>query len=280
MLAAAQAGTLSSAIALTVVARGRQDLALLLTIVSNTATAVLTPLVLELTVGRVVELPIGDMMQRMALVVIAPVVPGSSRAALVHRGATARSRRRPHRAPTHHLGVRVLRIRRGVAAPGDRHRAHPALLGRLSRPARRSPRCHVVVRSRAPPRSRIAERVGLLRVAKDAAERHLSVGTILSREPLRCGANRALPRRPARHRHADRAVVGGFGRNRNRSRTRGRIRPGSGGLFPPTGNSPRNPPAERTSSSAEFPSGGAPALHPPGTWFCSFTEWAPTVPDR
>jgi sodium/bile acid cotransporter 7 len=76
MLAAAQAGTLASAIALTVVARGDQELALFLTLVSNALTALLTPLILELSVGAVVELPVAEMMGRLALVVLLPVALG------------------------------------------------------------------------------------------------------------------------------------------------------------------------------------------------------------
>jgi len=76
MIAAAQAGTLASALALTAVARGDQELALVLTVLSNALTALLTPLALELSIGRQVEFPLAEMMARMALVVLLPVVAG------------------------------------------------------------------------------------------------------------------------------------------------------------------------------------------------------------
>jgi sodium/bile acid cotransporter 7 len=76
MIAAAQAGTLASAIALTLMARGDQELALVLTVVSNALTSLLTPLVLKFSVGAVVAFPLGDMMLRMTLVVVLPVILG------------------------------------------------------------------------------------------------------------------------------------------------------------------------------------------------------------
>jgi sodium/bile acid cotransporter 7 len=90
MIAASQATTLASAIALTTVARGDQELALVLTVASNAATMVLTPLVLRLTLGGETSFQIGAMMQRMALIIILPVGLGQvARAflwsALAHR---------------------------------------------------------------------------------------------------------------------------------------------------------------------------------------------------
>jgi sodium/bile acid cotransporter 7 len=76
MISAAQAGTLASALALTAVARGDQELALVLTVLSNALTAVLTPLVLRLSIGEEVSFPVVEMMGRMSLVVIAPVILG------------------------------------------------------------------------------------------------------------------------------------------------------------------------------------------------------------
>ncbi len=76
MISAAQAGTLASALALTVVARGDQELALVLTVLSNALTVVATPLVLELSVGREVAFSGLEMAGRMALVVLLPVVVG------------------------------------------------------------------------------------------------------------------------------------------------------------------------------------------------------------
>ena len=76
MLMAAQAGTLASALALTLVARGDSALALVLTIASNVLTVIFTPLVLKLTIGVTVEFDVQEMMHRMALAVLAPVVAG------------------------------------------------------------------------------------------------------------------------------------------------------------------------------------------------------------
>jgi sodium/bile acid cotransporter 7 len=76
MIAASQAGTLASAIAFTIVAGGDKELAVILTVLSNALACVLTPLVLVLTVGTVVRLPLGAMMEQMALVVLAPVALG------------------------------------------------------------------------------------------------------------------------------------------------------------------------------------------------------------
>jgi len=76
MILAAQAGTLASALALTVVARGNQELALILTVISNSLTAVLTPLILKLSVGAEVVFPLGAMILHMALFVLLPVLVG------------------------------------------------------------------------------------------------------------------------------------------------------------------------------------------------------------
>ncbi|MEM7230530.1 MAG: bile acid:sodium symporter [Planctomycetota bacterium] len=76
MIAAAQSGTLASSIALTNVARGNQELALVLTVASSALTAFLTPLVLEISLGAVVALPLANMVQRMVYVVLVPVIVG------------------------------------------------------------------------------------------------------------------------------------------------------------------------------------------------------------
>ncbi len=76
MIAAAQAGTLATAIVLTGMADGDQELALVLTFTTNLLSAILTPLVLRLSVGTVVAMPVGDMMVRMFLVAVLPVVLG------------------------------------------------------------------------------------------------------------------------------------------------------------------------------------------------------------
>jgi solute carrier family 10 (sodium/bile acid cotransporter), member 7 len=74
MIVGAQAGTIASAPALTLVAGGNQALALLITLTTNLMTALATPLVLRVTVGRVVSFPIGRMMLEETLVVLLPVV--------------------------------------------------------------------------------------------------------------------------------------------------------------------------------------------------------------
>ena len=76
MILAAQAGTLASALAMTSIARGNQELALLLTVLSSILTAVLTPLVLELSLGEIVEVPFGRIMLRITWVVVLPVFAG------------------------------------------------------------------------------------------------------------------------------------------------------------------------------------------------------------
>ena len=76
MIAAAQASTIASAPALTMIAGGHQGLALLLTLSSNVLTVVLTPLVLEVSLGAIVAFPMAEMMARMVRVVLLPVVAG------------------------------------------------------------------------------------------------------------------------------------------------------------------------------------------------------------
>lgn len=81
MIVAAQAGTIASAPALTLVAGGNQGLALLITLSTNLMTSFVTPLLLRFTVGTVVSFPIGRMMLEDATVVLLPVVV----AQVVHR---------------------------------------------------------------------------------------------------------------------------------------------------------------------------------------------------
>jgi sodium/bile acid cotransporter 7 len=88
MIVAAQAGTIASAPALTLVAGGNQALALLITLSTNLLTSLLTPLILRLTVGTVVAFPVGQMMREDALVVLLPVVAGQ----IVHRLGWSRIR--------------------------------------------------------------------------------------------------------------------------------------------------------------------------------------------
>jgi sodium/bile acid cotransporter 7 len=76
MILAAQAGTLASALALTMVSRGDQELALVLTILSNSLTVLLTPFILNLSVGAEVSFEVGEMVLEMAKFVLLPVALG------------------------------------------------------------------------------------------------------------------------------------------------------------------------------------------------------------
>ena len=76
MILAAQAGTLASALAMTAIARGNQELALLATVLSSILAAILTPLVLELSLGEIVEVPFAGILLRMLLIVVLPVFLG------------------------------------------------------------------------------------------------------------------------------------------------------------------------------------------------------------
>ena len=76
MIMAAQAGSLASAIALTLMAGGNRELALICTLISNGLTVLLTPFVLELSIGTKVNFPIADMIARMTMVILLPVAMG------------------------------------------------------------------------------------------------------------------------------------------------------------------------------------------------------------
>ena len=76
MIMAAQASSLASALALTVLSRGNQELALIFTLLSSSLTVVLTPLVLQLSIGSSVSFPLDQMILKMLLVVVLPVVLG------------------------------------------------------------------------------------------------------------------------------------------------------------------------------------------------------------
>jgi len=76
MIVAAQATTIASAPALTLVAGGDQALALSITLASNLATSFVTPTILRFTVGTLVAFPIGRMIREDAIVVLTPVVAG------------------------------------------------------------------------------------------------------------------------------------------------------------------------------------------------------------
>ena len=76
MLMSAQAGSLASAVAMTMLARADTELALILTLVTNLLTALLTPWVLDFSIGTDVKFPVTEMMSRMILVMLLPVVIG------------------------------------------------------------------------------------------------------------------------------------------------------------------------------------------------------------
>jgi solute carrier family 10 (sodium/bile acid cotransporter), member 7 len=76
MIVAAQASTIASAPALTLVAGGNQALALAITLSSNLMTSLVTPLLLRSTVGTVVAFPVGRMMMEDAMVILLPVIAG------------------------------------------------------------------------------------------------------------------------------------------------------------------------------------------------------------
>lgn len=78
MIMAAQASSLASALALTVLSRGNQELALIFTLLSSSLTVVLTPLVLQLSIGASVEIPLGQMIFKMLIVVVMPVALGQA----------------------------------------------------------------------------------------------------------------------------------------------------------------------------------------------------------
>ena len=76
MIMAAQAGSLASAIALTMMAGGNRELALICTLLSNGLTVVLTPFILKLSIGAEVNFPIGEMMLRMVYIILVPIALG------------------------------------------------------------------------------------------------------------------------------------------------------------------------------------------------------------
>ena len=78
MIMAAQASSLASALALTVLSRGNQELALIFTLLSSSLTVVLTPLVLQVSIGSSVAFSLGQMILKMLLVVVMPVALGQA----------------------------------------------------------------------------------------------------------------------------------------------------------------------------------------------------------
>ena len=76
MIVAAQGGTLVAAVVFTRIAAGEIELALVVTALSNALTAVATPLVLYIALGEDVAIPVLPMIQRIALVIVLPLIVG------------------------------------------------------------------------------------------------------------------------------------------------------------------------------------------------------------
>ena len=76
MIMAAQAGSLASAIALTMMAGGNRELALVCTLLSNALTVLLTPFILKLSIGAEVDFSTGNMILRMAYMILVPIAAG------------------------------------------------------------------------------------------------------------------------------------------------------------------------------------------------------------
>ena len=76
MIMSAQAGSLASAIALTMMAGGNRELALICTLLSNSLTFLLTPFILDLSIGADVDFHVSQMMLRMAYMVLLPIAIG------------------------------------------------------------------------------------------------------------------------------------------------------------------------------------------------------------
>ena len=76
MIMAAQASSLASAIALTMMSGGNRELALVCTLISNSTTVVLTPYILRISVDANVEFQVYEMISKMVLVVLLPVLIG------------------------------------------------------------------------------------------------------------------------------------------------------------------------------------------------------------
>ncbi len=76
MIMAAQASTLATSIALTMVAAGNKELALILTLASSLLTVVLTPIILDVSLGAVVAFDTSQMIRDIGLAVALPVFLG------------------------------------------------------------------------------------------------------------------------------------------------------------------------------------------------------------
>jgi solute carrier family 10 (sodium/bile acid cotransporter), member 7 len=124
MIVAAQASTIASAPALTLVAGGNQALALLITLSSNLMTSLVTPLLLRWTVGTVVAFPVGRMMMEDAMVVLLPVVTGYA----AHRLLWPRLRRFLPAIVRLAQAIILLFVYTGVAAAVGHLSERPALI--------------------------------------------------------------------------------------------------------------------------------------------------------
>jgi sodium/bile acid cotransporter 7 len=127
MIAAAQASTLASAQALTIVAGGDAGLSLVLTITSNVATVVLTPALLHASLGVSVSFPAREMTQQMALVVLGPVALGQIARPFL-RKAALRARFVLRFVPQ---GIILVFVYTGIAAAAERLAASPDLVLRF-----------------------------------------------------------------------------------------------------------------------------------------------------
>ena len=124
MIVAAQASTIASAPALTLVAGGNQALALLITLSSNLLTSLVTPLLLRLTVGTVVAFPVGRMMREDALVVLLPVIVGQ----IAHRLFWPRLRRFLPAIVRFSQAIILVFVYTGVAVAASHLSERPALI--------------------------------------------------------------------------------------------------------------------------------------------------------
>ena len=124
LVCAAQASTLATAIVLTEVAGGDVALAILITVVNNTATALVTPAVFHLLCDAAVEVHYGPMALEMALKVVAPVVVGQ----VARRWLAARAHRHRRALSIASQLVILTYIYTGVASTVARAGAHPGAL--------------------------------------------------------------------------------------------------------------------------------------------------------
>jgi len=94
MVLSSQAGTIASALALTLLAGGNRELALLNTLLTNLSTALCTPLILKLSIGAEVEFEYLAMLGSIARTVLAPVLAGLLIRSILERVAGYRPGRR------------------------------------------------------------------------------------------------------------------------------------------------------------------------------------------